>query len=283
MQWHPLFAHLLKQVVSDYYEVETDFAVGDLPREADIVLLQRKSARPAPFKGVWRRLTAWNVLEFKGPSVSARDEDLALLVEVGLGVARRLNAERTRKKSRPLVSQKVSFWYLCSKLGPQRIKAWQERLDNVHNTDRGVWSARVLGHTIYLVSWSDLPLDEDSLPLHVLRPPNHSGDEKLLRFVIQNPNRAEEFGPWLATLHPAIFKEFPEMAKAIEKGPRIELEPLIEFLGADKVIESIGIERLIEWVGIERLLDHLEPKMLVSGMSPAQRHRLLTELQRQER
>lgn len=117
----------------------------------------------------------------------------------------------------------------------------------------------------------------------VLRPPNHSGDEKLLRFVIQNPTRAEEFGPWLATLHPAIFKEFPEMAKAFEKGPRIELEPLFEFLGADKVIESIGIESLIEWVGIERLLDHVEPKTLVFRMTPTQRRRLLSELQRQER
>lgn len=168
MQWHPLFAHLLKRVVSDYYDIETDFAVGDLPREADIVLLQRKSARPAPFKGVWRRLTAWNVLEFKGPTVAARDEDLALPVEVGLGVARRLNALRRRQMTRPFGSQRVSFWYLCSKLGPQPITVWQERLGNVRNTDRGVWSARVLGHTIYLVSWSDLPLDEDSLPLHCL-------------------------------------------------------------------------------------------------------------------
>lgn len=36
-QWHPLFAELVR-LLQDYFEVQTNVAVGDLPREADIVL-----------------------------------------------------------------------------------------------------------------------------------------------------------------------------------------------------------------------------------------------------
>jgi hypothetical protein len=47
MQWHPIFAHLLRPLMQDYYEVRTDVPVGDLPRQADLVLLRRTA--PAPF------------------------------------------------------------------------------------------------------------------------------------------------------------------------------------------------------------------------------------------
>ena len=87
-QWHPLFAFLLRPLMQDFYEVRTDFSVGDKPREADIVLLQRTA--PAPFVGIWRHLTPWNVLEFKGLTDDPALRDLDLLLEVGLGIDRRL-------------------------------------------------------------------------------------------------------------------------------------------------------------------------------------------------
>jgi hypothetical protein len=96
MQWHPLFAHLLRGVLEAHYDVETNVPVGDLPREADIVLLRRKGRGRPRYRGVWRHLTIWNVIEFKGPAVSPRRDDLALLVEVGLGIARRLNGQRLK-------------------------------------------------------------------------------------------------------------------------------------------------------------------------------------------
>src|ERR1700746_496949 len=96
MQWHPLFALLLRPLVEDFYEVSTDLPVGDLPRQADIVLLRRRA--PAPFVGIWRHLTTWNVLEFKGPSDDPALRDLDLLLELGLGIDRRLNEQRGRDK-----------------------------------------------------------------------------------------------------------------------------------------------------------------------------------------
>jgi hypothetical protein len=56
-------------MVEDYYEVQTNVPVGDVPREADLVLLRRTTVTAPPFLGLWRHLTAWNILEYKGPSV----------------------------------------------------------------------------------------------------------------------------------------------------------------------------------------------------------------------
>jgi hypothetical protein len=112
IQWHPLFAQLLRPLVEAYYDVQTNVAVGDVPPEADLVLLRRTTGRSAPFQGLWRHLTTWNILEYKGPTVSARVDDLDFLVELGLGIHRRLNEERIKgSKSRcPRPRHRSGIW-----------------------------------------------------------------------------------------------------------------------------------------------------------------------------
>src|SRR5437660_6366998 len=109
-QWHPLFAELLRPLLQDYYEVQTNVPVGDAPRQADILLLKRTGDEPTPFRGLWRHLTTWNIVEFKGPSVAARLRHLHLLIEVGLGIDRRLNEERQRQRKQILEPGHVTFW-----------------------------------------------------------------------------------------------------------------------------------------------------------------------------
>jgi hypothetical protein len=101
MQWHPLFVKMLRPLVQEHYAVETNLPVGDAPRSAHIVLVRRTSTGPLPFHGLLHHLTTWNILEFNGRSVSARLRDLDLLVELGLGVDRRLNEERIRLTGGP--------------------------------------------------------------------------------------------------------------------------------------------------------------------------------------
>jgi hypothetical protein len=108
-QWHPVFAELLRPLVESHYEVAPNMPVGDAPRQADFVLLRRTRAGRLPAGGLWHDLTTWNVLELKGPTVSPRDEDLDRLVELGLGIHRRLNEERA-KQGRPPLSKSAEFF-----------------------------------------------------------------------------------------------------------------------------------------------------------------------------
>ena len=127
-QWHPLFGRLLRRRVEPYYELRVGLPVGDMPREADLVLLRRTGAGPPPFQGLWRFLTTWNILEFKGPTVAPRQRDLNQLVELGFGIERRLNAER-RRQGKPLIAEEeVSFWYLSNHLSEHFLKTAERRL-----------------------------------------------------------------------------------------------------------------------------------------------------------
>src|SRR5436190_393210 len=117
MQWHPIFSRMVRPILDADCEVRNTVPVGDLPREADIAVLRRRPAAPLPFTGLWRWLTTWNVLEYKGKTVSARVDDLDLLVELGLGIHRRLNQLEV-KEHRPEVDQcGMSWWYLAPHLG----------------------------------------------------------------------------------------------------------------------------------------------------------------------
>jgi hypothetical protein len=126
--------------------------VGDAPREADLVLLRRTTTRALPFRGLWKGLTTWNVLEFKGPTVSPRVGDLGRLVELGLGIDRRLNEERRKQGGRPLEPREVSFWYLVNRLGGRFVRAARHRLGHLEAHGPGVWRCTVLQHLIFLVS-----------------------------------------------------------------------------------------------------------------------------------
>src|SRR5437588_12332085 len=117
MQWHPLFAYLLRPLVEGHYEIRTEQPVGDLPRKADVVLLHKTTAGPTPFQGLWRRLTTWNVLEYKGPTVSPRFDELHDLLELGLGIHRRLNELQAKQRQPAVDDAEVSFWYLVHHLG----------------------------------------------------------------------------------------------------------------------------------------------------------------------
>ena len=67
MQWHPIFAHLLRPLVEDHFQVETGMPVGKAPAKRTSCCCGATSDQPLPYQGVWRFLTCWNVLEFKGP------------------------------------------------------------------------------------------------------------------------------------------------------------------------------------------------------------------------
>src|SRR5262249_41658474 len=157
--------------------------VGDVPREADLVLLKRTTSKTLPFRGLWRHLTTWNILEYKGPTVSARLEDLDFLVELGLGIQRRLNEERRKEKRKPLYAAEVSFWYLANYLGRRLQEEAQRKMGNLEPSGEGIWRTLLMERQVFLVSGMDLPVDHDSVPFHILGTESPEQELELVRLV----------------------------------------------------------------------------------------------------
>src|SRR5262249_18222971 len=153
-------------------------------------------------------LTPWNVLEYKGKTVSARVADLDSLVELGLGVHRRLN-ELEVKEGRPEVDrQGMSWWYLARHLGWRFLRDAAALLgQELEELAPGVWRARLPERALLLVSGDELEVNRDSLPLHVLGGVPEAARPTVAQLLRAEPELARAYGGWLALYEPIIWQE----------------------------------------------------------------------------
>jgi hypothetical protein len=286
-QWHPVFAQLLRPAVEQYYEVQTTVPVGDAPREADFVLLRRLADTPPPFVGLWRHLTPWNVFEYKGRTVSPRRGDVELLIELGLGIDRRLRSQQPAGQRR-LLPEDVSFWYLANHLGRRFLRDAEGLLGALEVLSTGLWRCRLLGRLVFLVSSIDLPVEVDSLPLHIVGKEPVATERLVAQLVAEQPNLQQLYGGWVASLHPEVWKEVEAMARAAGKGLKIDLQAAIDAMGLGRIVEQVGVRRVVDLIGIDSFLEQLGKKEvlermdvdeLVANLSPAKRRELKRRLQ----
>jgi hypothetical protein len=258
-QWHPLFAYFLRLILEGSYEVLTNLAVGDVPREADVVVVKRAALRGPQFRRLWKWLTTWNILEFKGPTVRSRASHLDLLLELGLGVARRLNEERAKDKLRPLPSQQISWWYVSRKLSRSLLAKWVQRVGRLTEVEAGLWHGAVCGYPLYLVSSIETPLDEESLPLHLLAAKKAQEETALAQYVLGHPDVYRQYAPWMFALHTRVWEKEKtvrgNVISVVDDHLEIDWKPVVEEFGLDLLIRQVGLDKFIEEAGLAKVIE----------------------------
>ncbi len=283
MQWHPVFAHLLRALVEDYFDVQTDWPVGDLPRQADILLLRRTSAGPTPFQGMWRFLSHWNVIEFKGPTEDARLQDPDLLIEVGLGVERRLNEEQERLGQPRRQREEMSYWYIAHAIG-SRFRARVERLmgQPLEPLAEGLWRVPCLERWFYVVGSSQLTVDRDSVPLHLVTREPIEQERELAQQVAAQPNLWKAYGPWLALFHQNLWQEVIRMASATGNiWDEVDFNRFLERVGPQNFFKQVGIKPFVEAFGIKRAIEEMGLHAVIAEVGTDEIFDALTEQQRE--
>jgi hypothetical protein len=268
-QWHPIFDDLLRRALQDYYEVQTNVAVGDLPREADIVVVRRSSAGRPPFRTLWKHLTRWNVLEFKGRSESARVADVDLLVEVGLGIHRRLQEESDARVPR----SEVSFWYLANHLGKRFLRGVIELTGGLESVGPGLWRGRLLGRPLWLVSNGNVSIDAESAPVSVVSAQSAERALELARVVVASEKLWQVYGPLLGNLFPHHRKELEDMAT--KRGRK----PLDWGSLARSAVDSASPKALAEAGTPQAIVEKMGPDGFLASLTPEQRRELSKQLE----
>jgi hypothetical protein len=92
-----------------------------------------------------------------------------------------------------------------------------QRLGHLEAHSAGVWRCRVLEHLVFLVSAVALPVDEDSLPLHVVGKEPPEIEKAVADLLVGQPALWRQYGGWLAGLHPRIWEEVRRMARTAGK------------------------------------------------------------------
>ena len=210
------------------------------------------------------------MLKFKGPTVSPRDEDLDLLVEVGLGITRRFNEERAKQGRPALGPEETALWYLANRLGRRLLRGWERRVPGLRWHGPGVWCGEVLAHPVFLVSGTELPVEEASLPLHLISREPGETEQEIARLVAGRAELWERYGGWLASLHPAAYQEVQGMARQTKQPFRLDLTPIIEAMGVEWVIEQLGAKRVIAELGAKRVIAELGAKRVIDGLGAKQ-------------
>ena len=265
IQWHPIFAKVLRLLVQEHYDVQTNVPVGDVPREADILLLRRTSQGRQPFHGLWRHLTTWNIVEFKGRKSSARVGDLPLLVELGLGIHRRLNEERVRAGESLLSAQETAFWYVANELGRRFLRDSEQRLGALEKVTNGVWRCQILRHLVFLVSSVAVPVEYDTTPLHLVARESAETERVLAEVIVNEPGLWEMYNHFLSYLHPEIWEEAIRMARTKNKvktsADGTSMQPLIDTYGMEAIVKAMGgAQEVIKAIGVDEFLAQLTPE-----------------------
>jgi hypothetical protein len=191
----------------------------------------------------------------------------------------------------------MSFWYLANHLGLRFLREAARLLGEVAPLGAGLWRSEVLGRLVFLVSSIDLPVEADSLPLHIVGQEPLATERAVAQLVVEQPKLQQLYGGWMASLHSSAWKEIEAMVRKTSKGLTIDLRPAIESLGlgvvieqvgskrvieeigSKRVIEEIGSKRVIEEIGSKRFLEEIDLDDLVANLSPAKRRELKRRLQ----
>jgi hypothetical protein len=162
-----------------------------------------------------------------------------------------------------LPPEEVSFWYLANRLGHRFLREVEQTLGALEALGPGLWRCRVLRRLVFWVSSIDLPVEEESLPLHVVGHEPAATERQVAWLVVERPGLQERYGGWLASLHPAVWKEIEAMARTAGKDLKIDLRPMIKSLGLEFVLEQAGPERVVEQLGPDRVIKLLGKKELI--------------------
>jgi hypothetical protein len=212
---------------------------------------------------LWRYQTTWNILEFKGPTVSPRRGHLESLIELGLGIDRQLRTKRGDARQRHLPVEEVSFWYLANHLGNRYLREAERLLGAMERLESGLWRSRLLGRVVFLVSSIDLAVESDSLPLHIVGQEPLATERAVAQLVVEQPELQQRYGGWMASLHPRAWQEIEAMVRKSGKGLKIDLEPAIEAMGLGRIIDQVGAKRVIEEVGAKRVIEEVGAKRVI--------------------
>src|SRR5439155_1702293 len=188
---------------------------------------------------------------------------LDALAELGLGIHRRLN-EDCIKERRPRVARRdVAFWYLANHLGRRFLRDARNLLGPLDSLGDGVWGATLLQRSLILVSGRAVPVDRDSLPVHVLSVEPEEQKRTLAQVLRQNLDLWPTYAGWLAGAYPALTREIAQMGRTKSKKFVFDFRPFLQEVGWREIIRQAGLKPLIDEVGLKPLIDEIGLKPLI--------------------
>src|SRR5262249_51446637 len=134
----------------------------------------------------------------------------------------------------------------------------------------------------------DVPVERDSIPLHVLAGVPEQDKMTVAGLLRNEPSLWSSYGAWLVVHEPAIWQEIRNMAKQRSEELALDFGPLAEYLhqtgkvkalvtavGVKEAVEAVGVKEVVQAVGVKEAVEALGVKHLWDELSQQQREELL--------
>jgi hypothetical protein len=271
-QWHPLFVSLLRAQVEPYYEVLSEYAVSELPRRVDVLLLRRRHEPADVFDGMWNELTLLNALEYKSPLDTANTADFTRLLAVGAGALYRLQEEANPEQPE-WKNHHLSLWLLAPQITAElQDELYAMGLRPVADTP-GLWRGRVGLFRTVVLEYNRALVDLDTLPVHLLTTEVLYQDNAM-RLLRERPALVQRIKYLLQNIDPVLWKDLI-MAQSAEQSPfrwQQMWETVLE-MGADvrEALAPLTPEQRLKGLTPEQRLKGLAPEQQLKGLTPEQR------------
>jgi hypothetical protein len=115
---------------------------------------------------------------------------------------------------------------------------------------------------VFLVSTVDLPVDDESLPLHVLAAEPPAREREVGQFLTATEERLAAYGGVFSVFHQATWREVETMAQRSRRTLTIDISPVVETLGLEEVLRQIGEEKVIRQIGEQKILREIGKKVM---------------------
>ncbi|HKI32472.1 MAG TPA: hypothetical protein VKA46_11430 [Gemmataceae bacterium] len=247
--WHPFLAEMLRLSYADRIIIQEQLPLGDLPLEADLLLLRRdpKVVLPFPLEHLGQR----TLVEFKSPDDTADQAALEQLEIYGMLYVRR---ERLRQRS------DLTLWLMASRFAANVSQPGLAEVVGVEQVGPGVSRGTLDGFPTVLVDLQGVPFSPDTVPLHMVS--RGRQERALTEFLVDHHREYPKQFELLQRLHTESLLEVMSMRNVTPEQMGINYDALIKLLGPEKVLRHFGLEALLnEYVkehGDEKIREWLE-------------------------
>jgi hypothetical protein len=264
LYWHPFLVQMLRLRYSDRLIIRDKLPLGDLPLEADLLLVRRDPAvvLPYPLQFLGRQ----TLVEYKSPDDTADQAALEQLEIYGMLHCRREGLPRRGE---------LTLWLMASQIAANVSQPGRTELVGLHAVGPGVSQGMLDGFPTYLIDLQGVPFTPDTIPLHMVATGRQ--ERALVEYIIEHYQHHPAELDLMQHLHMVAFMEVLMLHGLTLEQIGIDEDALVKLIGLSKhpakYLKYLDRKQLAKGLDTEELA-----KGLIEQLGPEKARELIERL-----
>ncbi len=233
LYWHPFLAEMLRLSYADRLIVQEQVSLGDMPLQADLLLIRRDPALVLPYP--LECLGAQTLVEFKSPDDTADQAALEQLLIYGLLYVRRQGLRQRRD---------LTLWLMATSIAANVSQPGRAELSGLREVGPGVRQGTLDGFPTFLVDLPAVPFSPDTIPLHMVA--GGRQERPLVEYILEHYRHYPHQLDLLPSLHGIALMETLLMHNLTPEQIGIDYDALSRILRAEHFLRTHSIEEVLE-------------------------------------